>query len=37
MYSLSQSYILLAYTSPQLVKARTPEGLIVFIHFLGPA
>lgn len=36
MFPLSQKYILLAYT-PKLPKTKTPEGLIVFIHFLGPA
>lgn len=36
MFSLSPRYTLWAYTS-KLAKARTPEGLIVFIHFLGPA
>lgn len=34
MFSLSQRYTLWAYTS-KLAKARTPEGLIVFIHFLA--
>lgn len=36
LFSLFQKYIL-AGTSSKPTKARTPEGLIVCIHFLGPA